>query len=153
MKVTFDFDMDDLDSLARIDDEMIGSVFEDVVNPSKDALDAAALSHEIFEKTLLAFNKESGMMSEDKKFKYPFFTVVTEFINDYILLKDLIKMYPWQATKRVFALRDGWLLHTDKMAKDIILTNKDNVKYIFESSKPSDISKYLEIYIADLFDN
>ena len=152
MKVTFDFDMDDLDSLARIDDEMIGSIFEDTINPSNDALNAAKLAHEMFEKTLLAFNKESGMMPEGNKFKYPFFVEVTNFINDYILLKDLIKMYPWQAPKRTYVLRDGWLLHTDEMAKDIILTNKDDINYIFESSKPSDMTKYLEVYIADVFD-
>lgn len=152
MKVTFDFTKNDLASLARIDDEMSGIIFEDTTNPNDDTLNAAKLAHEIFEKTLLAFNKESGMMSEDKKFKYPFFVVVTEFVNNYILLKDLIKMYPWQAPKRTFDLHDGWFLHTDEMAKDIILTNKDNVSYIFESSKPSDMTEYLEIYIADLFD-
>ena len=152
MKVTFDFTKNDLASLARIDDEMSGIIFEDIFNPDDDKVDAANLAHEIFEKTYTTFERKNEMPEEDKTFKYPLFVAITTFVNNYILLKDFIKQYPWLASKRMFHLYDGWVLHTDEKAQDIILTNKDNINYIFESTKPSDMSKYLEVYISDLFD-
>ena len=152
MKVTFDFTKNDLASLARIDDEMSGIIFEDILNPDDDKVDAANLAHEIFEKTYTAFEKKNEMPEEDKKFKYPLFVAITTFVNNYILLKDYIKQQPFLAPKRVFHLYDGWALRTDEKAQDIILTNKDNISYIFESSRPSDMTKYLEVYIAKLFD-
>ena len=152
MKVIFDFTKNDLASLARIDDEMNGIIFEDIFNPDNDKVEAAELAHEIFEKTYIAFEKGNKMPEEDKKFKYPLFVAITTFVNNYILLKDFIKQYPELAAKRMFHLYDGWVLRTDEKAQDIILTNKDNISYIFESSKPSDMTDYLQVYISDLFD-
>lgn len=108
-----------------------------------------------YQKRFLFYKLKHRKDFDMTEFKYPFVETVNEFVEAFVMLKDLYKDDPIENTGSTVYLKDNWYLKLNKHGQ-ISLMNDDygmvSGEETFFDRHPSTMALILRDYLAMLFD-
>lgn len=109
-------------------------------------------------KQTVYFGIMEGEPKMAEKFKYPIVDTTMEFVNGFVMLKNLYKDDPVESTGASVYLKDGWYLKINKIGQISLMNDSDGYEGMvsgeatFFDKHPSTMALILRDYLAELLD-
>ena len=108
-----------------------------------------------YQKRFLFYKLKHRKDFDMAEFKYPITETVMEFVNGFVLLKDLYKDDPYNSVGQTIQLKEGWYLKLNKHGQISLMNDEyDSVsgEDTYFDRHPSTMALILRDYLAMLFD-
>ena len=89
------------------------------------------------------------------EFKYPFIDTTMEFVNGFVLLKDMYKDDPYNSIGQTIDLKEGWYLKLGKQGHISLINDEFDMisgEDTYFDRHPSTMALILRDYLAVIFD-